>query len=82
MTFPKRDGAEKAAAEAAYRMLAVMSHSDKDPGLLQILGNRIVEEAALLGGPLGELAAEFGEKLAMRGLSELVRKKKQGEGIE
>ena len=71
------DGAKRGAralVEKTARLIhAHLSHGCHNPALLLAFGNRIVEESALLGGPLAEMAAEFGEKLCAEGLRRLTK---------
>ncbi len=71
-----RKAQAKLAQEVAQNLVGLIHQAKQDPGLLQIIGNRLAEEAALLGGPDADLVSDFGDKLAVEGLRRLVGERK------
>ena len=65
----KRKRQVKSYKDFAQKLMEVVARASADETLL--LGNLLVEESGLHGGPLGDVVAEFGEALCLLGMKRL-----------
>ena len=66
-----RRGGEKALQEVAEQVLGILAL--QDPHARLVFGNRLIEEASLLGGPKADLAEDFGERIGRQAIEEINR---------
>jgi len=65
-------GQDKGASVFAHKVMSFLHSAEQESNLLAV-GNRLIEEAGLHGGPLGNAVSDFGHQLCTLGFQGIVR---------